>query len=222
MPETRSTKNRVSKPKKATNTATQASSSNSADPSITFYFWRHTDPKKGWLSQWYECDFTDPDGVVYKTAEHYMMYQKALLFNDTATGQLILDSTTPDVTRALGRKVANFDESAWRANRERIVEEGTRYKYTRAVSEEGLRYGVNPDAELIAPMTLKGLLLATGDKDIVEASPFDKIWGIGFSESKAEKNREKWGLNLLGKALVRVRAELREEEKEEGKKEVEA
>jgi predicted NAD-dependent protein-ADP-ribosyltransferase YbiA (DUF1768 family) len=234
MPETRSTKDRVSKPKKANTKATPASTStrttshtSNTNPSpSTFYFWRHTDPEKGWLSQWYECEFTDPDGIVYKSAEHYMMYHKAILFNDPATGQLILDSTTPDVTRALGRKVANFDESVWKANRERIVEDGTRHKFTRPVSEEGLRYGVNPDAELIAPMTLRGLLLATGDREIVEASPMDKIWGIGFGERKADGSRKRWGLNLLGKALVKVRGELKEEgekkEKEEGEGEDDA
>ncbi|KAK4449314.1 N-glycosidase R617 [Podospora aff. communis PSN243] len=202
MPETRSSKDRVSKPKKANTKATPATTSTKTNNNSTFYFWRHTDPEKGWPSQWYECEFTDPNGIVYKTAEHYMMYHKAVLFNDPATAQLILESTTLTV---------------WVANRERIVEDGTRYKYTRPVSEEGLRYGVNPDAELIAPMTLRGLLLATGDEEIVEASPMDKIWGIGFGERKAEANRERWGLNLLGKALVKVRGELREEEGKEKK-----
>jgi predicted NAD-dependent protein-ADP-ribosyltransferase YbiA (DUF1768 family) len=148
---------------------------------------------------------------MYKTAEHYMMYRKALLFNDPATGALILESTSPRDVRTLGRQVANFDEKIWIANRERIVEEGTRYKFTRPVSEEGLRRGVNEDADLMKPDTLRGLLLGTGEREIVEASPMDRIWGVGFGEAKAEGNRGRWGLNLLGKALVRVRGELRGE-----------
>jgi len=80
------------------------------------------------------------------------------------------------------------------------------------------------------------LLLATGDKELVEvshaqnqvlflyahklvkASPFDKIWGIGFTEKGAEKNRHKWGQNLLGKALMKVRDRLRDQEKAAGEK----
>jgi ribA/ribD-fused uncharacterized protein len=60
---------------------------------------------------------------------------------------------------------------------------------------------------------MQKLLLATGDRELVEASPFDKIWGVGFSEKGAERNRHKWGQNLLGKALMTVRDRLREQEK---------
>jgi len=71
-------------------------------------------------------------------------------------------------------------------------------------------------------LTLRERLLATGEREIVEASPMDKIWGIGFGWKNAEKRRAHWGLNLLGKALMKARDRLRAEaeEEKEGKKEV--
>ncbi|KAK0657470.1 hypothetical protein B0T16DRAFT_452928 [Cercophora newfieldiana] len=212
MPKAAKSKGSTSKKTALNAPKVETTSTSTPGTSSTLYFWRQSDLQKGWLSQWYEADFTDPNGIVYHTAEHYMMYHKALLFNDPATGALILNATSPRDVRTLGRQVANFDQAVWEANRERIVEEGTRYKFTRAVSEEGLRLGMNPDAELIAPMTLRGLLMATGEREIVEASPMDKIWGVGFGEAKAEGNRGRWGLNLLGKVLVKVREEFREED----------
>jgi hypothetical protein len=55
------------------------------------------------------------------------------------------------------------------------------------------------------------MLLVTGDRELAETSPVDRIWGVGFREEGAEENREKWGLNLLGKALTRARQRIREE-----------
>ena len=127
------------------------------------------------------------------------MYQKALLFSDPSVGAQILAA-------------AHFDDKAWNRERERIVRDGTRFKFTRAVSEEGLKRGDAKDAPPVAPLTLRGLLLATGDREIVEASPMDRIWGVGFGPAKAEGARSRWGLNLLGKALMVVRGELRAEE----------
>jgi ribA/ribD-fused uncharacterized protein len=59
---------------------------------------------------------------------------------------------------------------------------------------------------------LRKRLLATGDRELVEASPLDRVWGIGFVERDAGRNRQAWGQNLLGKAVMDVRARLREEE----------
>lgn len=145
----------------------------------------------------------------------YMMYQKAVLFNDLAVGEEILAAEHPRQVKALGRKVSNFDDDVWRAHREDIVRRGTVLKFTRAVSEEGLRRGVSDDAPLIAPLSLRELLLSTGNREIVEASPLDRIWGVGFGAAKAEANRGRWGLNLLGKALMSVREELRKDEESE-------
>lgn len=130
------------------------------------------------------------------------MVQKALLFSDFAMARTMLEitgSTAKDMTevKALGRKVASFDEDTWVANRDRIVLEGSLHKFRQ--NEE-----------------LKELLLATGDKTIIEASPRDRIWGIGFGEKNALNMRERWGLNLLGKALEKTRSVLKEEAAVEG------
>lgn len=68
--------------------------------------------------------------------------------------------------------------------------------------------------------TLKRWLLATEERELVEASPMDRIWGVGFAEKNAGANRHRWGQNLLGKALMVVRTRLREEEKAKKGKEV--
>ncbi|KAK5663678.1 hypothetical protein OQA88_4109 [Cercophora sp. LCS_1] len=201
-------KSQQQKPSTADEVTAGASSPGSLPP---VYFWREIDPNLGWLSQWYECDFTDDKGVVYRSAEHYMMYHKALVFDDPETGAEILAADHPRQVKALGRKVRGFDDDKWKQNRERIVQDGTRFKFTRAVSEEGLRLGMTEDAPLVG-MSLRGLLLSTGTRELVEASPLDKIWGVGFSPSKAGANRARWGLNLLGKILMQVREEFRKED----------
>jgi ribA/ribD-fused uncharacterized protein len=126
-----------------------------------------------------------------------MMHQKALLFNDQETAAEIMHETSPAKTQALGRKVKNYDKKLWEEHRSRIVEEGSYHKYKHSLVE-------NED--------LKAKFLATGDRELVETSPVDRIWGVGFGEEDAEQNRDKWGLNLLGKALTRARQRIREEE----------
>jgi len=129
-----------------------------------------------------------------------MMYQKALLFSDPSTGAKILATTSPKEQKALGRQVQNFDNDVWLKNRERIVGDGSYWKFVNSLKEGE---------------DLKGMLMGTGDRELVEASPMDKIWGIGFGEKNAESQRARWGLNLLGKALMRARERIREEEKDE-------
>jgi ribA/ribD-fused uncharacterized protein len=133
-----------------------------------------------------------------------MMYQKALLFNDHMIAQAILETTVPKDQKALGRKVSNFDEQTWLANRERIVEEGNYYKFLYGKGE-----GEGKEGE---PPGLKNKLLATGDRELVEASPMDRIWGIGFGAKNAEARRNRWGMNLLGKAIMKARDTIRAEE----------
>lgn len=163
------------------------------------YFWR---PKQGngYLSQWYWSQFTTADGSTYATAEMWMMVQKARLFGDEETANSMLATTDPGRHKALGRQVKNFDEALWNERKLDIVIQGNYYKFT-----------ISDDAQ-----KLRRLLLETGERELVEATPVDRIWGVGFTEKEAEKNRYRWGQNLLGKALERVRERLREEE-EEGK-----
>lgn len=123
------------------------------------------------------------------------MYQKAMLFDDTEIATQILKTGNPKMQKVLGRKVKNFEEAIWVAERERIVYEGNYHKFSQ-----------NPD--------LKEALLATKGKTIVEASPLDKIWGIGLSEDdERAHNRKQWrGLNLLGVVLTKLRDDFLKEE----------
>lgn len=160
------------------------------------FFWGHT-PRAGetvgdWvLSQWWPCRFEE-GGQVYTTAEQYMMAGKARLFGDAAALAAILATDDPAACKALGRKVVGFDGSAWGAARFDLVTRGNVAKF-------------GQDA------ALRAHLVGTGDAILVEASPRDRIWGIGLGASNPRAvDPMAWrGLNLLGFALVRTRAILR-------------
>jgi ribA/ribD-fused uncharacterized protein len=142
------------------------------------------------FSQWYRCRF-EVGGNVFSCAEQYMMHGKALLFGDTAIAAQILATTQPREHKALGRKVAGFDDATWKREREAIVLAGNRAKFTQ-----------NAD--------LRELLLATRGTTLVEASPRDRIWGIGLAASDPRaRDPGQWrGQNLLGKVLTALRDEL--------------
>ncbi|PTB71899.1 DUF1768-domain-containing protein [Trichoderma longibrachiatum ATCC 18648] len=186
----------------------------STDQSGPVYFFRETDPETGYLCQWYSCPFRDDKdpNIIYQTAEHYMMYQKAMLFNDQASAHKILPKgQTPRKVKSLGRKVDNFSEETWNAKREEVVRQGNYLKFTKAVKEVGYCRGSSSGSEPLVGGSLRETLLSTGERELVEASPFDAVWGIGFRAADADGNREAWGLNLLGKALMDVRQRLRDE-----------
>ena len=149
------------------------------------FFW------KGWPSQWHPSSFT-VDEVAYTCAEQFMMAEKARLFGDTATLARILATASPREQKALGRKVTPFDASRWDAACREVVYRGNVAKFTQ-----------NAD--------LRDLLLATGDDTIVEASPLDRVWGIGLAEDDPRaSDPSQWrGKNWLGEALMQVRATLR-------------
>lgn len=158
------------------------------------FFWGHTvkdEITKSCFSQWFPIQFEEK-GTVYKTAEHYMMAGKAKLFNDHEILQEVLKSETPNQAKSLGRKVKNFDPKLWDEHKYEIVKRANLLKFSQ-----------NPKFE--------NFLLSTDDKILVEASPYDKIWGIGMLETDTRANDPKlWdGENLLGFALMEVRDELR-------------
>lgn len=198
-----------------------SSSSGEGEP---IYFWRESHPELGYLSQWYYCPFKDDKdpSKTYKTAEHYMMHHKALLFNDEKIALQVLKADHPRGVKALGRKVKNFDDAKWNENREAIVRQGNILKFTNAITEVGFQKGTVAKKNL-PPIegSLREMLLATGDAEIIEASPFDRIWGIGFKAADAEASKEHWGLNLLGKELMEVRRILKEEQEQKQKQEQE-
>jgi hypothetical protein len=143
------------------------------------------------FGQWTSSRFV-VDGVTYGCAEQFMMAEKARLFGDEATRAKILATDSPRQHKALGREVAGFVQAVWDRECLEIVVRGNRAKF-----------GQNPD--------LRAALLATGDKLLVEASPLDRVWGVGLrADDPRIHDTSRWrGKNLLGEALMRVRAELR-------------
>ncbi|KAI1426467.1 hypothetical protein F5Y12DRAFT_282213 [Xylaria sp. FL1777] len=213
--------------KAAAAAAASTSSATTTDPNGPIYFWRPQEAATGYLSQWYAQPFRDraAGSKIYATAEHYMMHQKAELFGDAEIGAMILEATSPRDVKALGRSVRGFDQEVWARERERIVVEGNWCKFSLPVVEgsgekegEGevtWRLGHGDGAETMRARSFRDVLLATGTRELVEASPFDRIWGIGFAAKGAANKRDKWGMNLLGKCLMEVREQFRKEKEAE-------
>lgn len=160
------------------------------------FFWGHQPPKDGGvsascLSQWWPSSF-EVDGVSYPTAEHYMMSEKARLFGDETNADKILAAQHPGEAKALGRQVTGFDEDAWVASRYDIV-----------VRASFAKFDQNP--------RLREFLLGTANRVLVEASPLDRVWGIGLTaDDDRAQNPAQWrGLNLLGFALMEARSALK-------------
>lgn len=152
------------------------------------FFWKD-DEENGFFSNWYRRKFVIDD-FEYLHVEQYMMAQKAKLFHDSERYTAILRATKPWECKDLGKQVTPFDSKAWNDVKFEVVKAGNRAKYEQ-----------NPD--------LKSALLNTGNAILAEASPKDKIWGIGLdAAAAANTDPSKWpGQNLLGKALMELRAE---------------
>ncbi|MFJ5778175.1 NADAR family protein [Streptomyces sp. NPDC093094] len=160
------------------------------------HFWGHR-PRSdgsvgpGCLSQWWPSPFT-VDGVAYSTAEHWMMAGKARLFGDAEAERQVLAAEHPSEAKNAGRLVRGFDERTWARERFGIVVEGSVHKFA-------------------AHADLRAFLLGTGERVLVEASPVDRIWGIGLAAKDAGAwDPQRWrGPNLLGFALMEARERLR-------------
>jgi ribA/ribD-fused uncharacterized protein len=159
------------------------------------FFWGHPPQPdgtagRGCLSQWWPAAFT-VDGVTYPTAEHWMMAGKARLFGDDDALSAVLAAGHPHAAKAAGRTVRGFDEHAWAAARFDLVVAGNLAKF-----------GQHPE--------LAAFLAASRARVLVEASPRDRIWGIGLGASNPDAARpSRWrGINLLGFALMNVRDQL--------------
>ncbi|MEU6712144.1 NADAR family protein [Nonomuraea sp. NPDC046802] len=160
------------------------------------YFWGHQPSRDGsvgpgCLSQWWPVPFTE-DGHTFASAEHYMMAHKAWLFGDEESAGKILAAGHPGEAKKLGRTVRAYDEATWEARRFDIVVRGNVAKF-----------GQHAD--------LRTFLLGTGRRVLVEASPQDRVWGIGLtaSDERAASPTTWRGLNLLGFALMAARDLLR-------------
>jgi ribA/ribD-fused uncharacterized protein len=157
----------------------------STSPRYTFFF----GPEHP-FSQWHPAPF-ELDGIPFGCAEQAMMHGKAVLFDDPEIAAALLATGSPREQKALGRKVRGFVDSTWKAHRERIVH-----------AANVAKFGQNP--------ALREVLLATAGTELVEASPYDRIWGIGLAaKDPRAQDRTQWrGQNLLGQILTRVRDEL--------------
>lgn len=131
-------------------------------------------------------------GIRFNWSEQAVMYRKAKLFGADAIASKILKANSPKECKVLGRsRQIPFDEDIWIKNRERIYKEVLREKFSYTRTENAI--------------------LSTRDRLFAEASPFDKIWGIGLAEDHPDaENPDKWrGLNLLGKVLTEIREEIK-------------
>ncbi|WP_217162131.1 NADAR family protein [Streptomyces sp. AC512_CC834] len=162
-------------------------------------FWGHRPLPDGrigpsCLSQWWPSPFTVA-GVQYASAEHWMMVGKARLFEDAEAERRVLAAGHPAEAKKAGRLVRGFDEAVWARERFRIVVAGSTHKFA-------------------SDPALRAFLLNTGDRVLVEASPVDRVWGIGLSTThEATTDPERWrGPNLLGFALMTARERLRTRE----------
>lgn len=153
------------------------------------FFW------SGPFSQWYKSEF-EIDGQKYVTAEQYMMYKKAILFGDEDVANAIMKTNNPREQKDLGRKVRGFDKEKWEENCKDYVYEAN---YAKAIQNK----------EILDHFK------ETMGTELVEASPYDTIWGIGLHETDEKiLDRDNWrGTNWLGEALMDVRKTLIKEGK---------
>ncbi len=156
-----------------------------SNPRIVLFY-----TKASVFSNFYPCKFSY-HGVLMLSSEQAFVWEKAKHFLDSRTMDDIVASKTPYTARTLGRKVKPFDAKEWDDVREQYMEDVLFAKFT-------------------SSHVLRGALLDTGDALIAEASPVDRQWGIGLAaaDPRAQDPAQWRGKNLLGKALMRVRAKL--------------
>ena len=154
----------------------------------TFYFfWKHQ------FGQWTIREMVDPEGLRYNCCEQYMMFKKAQLFKDAIAAEKILGEVQPALQKKLGREVQGYSSAVWDEQKFGIVWYGNYLKFSQHAD-------------------LRARLLATGEKILVEASPHDLIWGVGFEADDDQILQPgNWrGQNLLGKVLMSVRVAMRD------------
>lgn len=151
------------------------------------YFWN------GPFSNWHPAVITDLDnGKKYLNSQQAFMWYKAITFGDLDTAKKIEETPDPRTVKNLGREVKDYNDIQWARIRYDVMRKVNWWKFTQiqAYQEE---------------------LMSTGEKILVEASPYDLIWGVGLSEDDPlildEKNWK--GQNLLGRVLMEIREMIR-------------
>ena len=147
--------------------------------------------KNGAFSNFHPCVF-ELDGHLFPSSEHAFMHSKAMFCGDTNSAEKILQATTPMAAKQLGRKVSGFEEQLWEQHREEIME---RVLFAKFDQNHKLRERI-----LALPM----------DCVFVEASPYDRVWGVGRSARELKEGVKWQGMNLLGVCLDRVKSHLHE------------
>lgn len=145
------------------------------------------DEENGYLSNWYQASF-DISGIKFSSVEQFMMYRKAVCFNDDVVAAQILETNDAARIKKLGRLVSGYDDNYWNGIRQIVVYEGLLAKFSQ--NQE-----------------LKERLTDTSNDILAECAVRDQIWGIGLSMKDPDRlNRTKWrGQNLLGYTLMMVR-----------------
>ena len=125
------------------------------------------------------------------SSEQMFMIFKSIMFKDDKSTFDIIDAQNPMLAKSIGRSVKNYDDKKWSESR---------YEYM--VSSVMLKAVQNKD--------FRDRLTETKGMYLVEASPYDKIWGVGLKTNESDiRFEDKWrGENLLGKALMKVRDDL--------------
>lgn len=152
-------------------------------------FWKDTD-RNGYLSNWARSPF-QVDGIRYNCAEQYIMWSKAVVMDDESSAQKILATNDPQTQKRLGRQVQHWKDGLWKRQREPVMVRAARAKFSQ-----------NPE--------LQERLIKTHPRRMAEASPSDKIYGIGLApDDPLAQNPQNWrGENLLGRVLEQIREEL--------------
>ena len=128
------------------------------------------------------------ENKTFNCCEKFMMAGKCMIFDPKSFDELYM-ITTPAKCKEFGRKcIKNFDSVIWDSVSIYWVIIGNYLKF-------------------IQNKKLKKILKDTNGYFLVEASPYDRIWGIGISESHPDINKpNKWkGSNKLGDVLMTVR-----------------
>ena len=148
------------------------------------------DEENGFLGNWYLSEFT-VDGIVFTSMEQFMMYKKAVCFNDSEIAKQILETNDVACIKKLGRLVSGYNDSVWNGIRQIVVYEGLIAKFSQ--NDE-----------------LQKKLKDTQDAILAECAVQDRIWGIGLSMNDSNRQYlEQWnGQNLLGYTLMMVRDRL--------------
>lgn len=144
----------------------------------------------GPFSNWHPCEY-EYLGQKFNCSEQQFIATKATLFKDDEALKTIMGTDDPSVQKRAGRLVKNYDDQKWTQTRYLAMQLAVLGKFSQNIE-------------------LQKILLRTKNKIICEASPYDKLWGIGIGVDHPDiLDESKWqGENLLGKVLMDIREKL--------------